>query len=87
MIGALKVAQKEGRKRIRNDRIIAVPEDDHRGEALSDARKLPEPLRSELEKFFEAGNALKNKSLEFLGWAGPDEGTRLIREAERKFAG
>ena len=86
-IGAVKVSQSEGRKRMRNDRIIAVPEDDHRQAGLTDARTLPKAFRSELERFFEASVVLKGKKLDFLGWAGPGDAARLIRDAEAKFSG
>jgi inorganic pyrophosphatase len=85
--GVVKVAQREKGKRgkVRNDRIIAVPEDDPRGEAISDARKLSKETREQLEKFFVASVALKEKELEFLGWDGPDKAARLIRKAEQAF--
>jgi inorganic pyrophosphatase len=85
IIGALKVAQRERKgPRVRNDRVIAVPEEDHRGEDLTDARRLSKAMRTELEKFFAASVALKHKELEFLGWTGPKEAEKLIRAAEEK---
>jgi inorganic pyrophosphatase len=85
--GVVKVAQREQGKRgkVRNDRIIAVPEDDPRGDAISDARKLSKATREQLEKFFVASVALKGKELTFLGWGGPDEAARLIRKSEQAF--
>jgi inorganic pyrophosphatase len=84
VIGAVKVTQrvKKG-ARERNDRIVVVPEEDHRSEELKDARRLSKAVRNELEKFFVASVALKHKELEFHGWVGPKEAEKLIREAER----
>ena len=84
-VGVVKVSQREKgeQKSVRNDRIIAIPEDDHRGKAIEDARQLSEEIKTELEKFFTASVALKDRDLEFLGWGGPEEAKRLIQDAER----
>jgi inorganic pyrophosphatase len=85
--GVVKVRQREKHKRqwVRNDRIIAIPEEDQRGEAITDARDLAKPMREQLEKFFVASVALKEKELDFLGWGGPAEAEGLIRKAEQAF--
>ena len=86
VIGAVKVVQRERKgPRVRNDRLMVVPEEDHRGEELKDARRLPKAMRTELEKFFAASVALKHKELEFLGWVGAKDATKLIRAAEAKW--
>jgi inorganic pyrophosphatase len=86
VIGAVKVAQRERKgPRVRNDRLMVVPEEDHRGEDLKDARRLSKPMRMELEKFFAASVALKHKELEVLGWTGPKDAEKLIRAAEAKW--
>jgi inorganic pyrophosphatase len=83
VIGAVKVAQREGKgPRVRNDRLMVVPEEDHRGEELKDARRLPRATRTELERFFSASVVLKKKELEFLGWTGAKDAEKLIRAAE-----
>jgi inorganic pyrophosphatase len=43
-------------------------------------RHLPARAVGELEKFFEATDALEDKKLEFLGWRGP---ARAIKTIER----
>ena len=85
--GVVKVRQRQKQKRnwVRNDRIIAVPKEDPRGDAISDARDLSKQTREQLEKFFVASVALKEKELDFLGWGGPEEAERLIRKAEKRF--
>jgi inorganic pyrophosphatase len=68
IIGVLEVLQSEnGKKGIRNDRLIAVPRDSHREKADKDARDLPKQMRQEIEKFFVATDELEAKVLKFLG--------------------
>src|SRR5690349_7697958 len=86
VIGVLEVLQhRKGKKRIRNDRLIAVPRDSHREKADKDARDLPKPVRQEIEKFFVATDELENKKLKFIGWKGPKTGERLIDHAAKAF--
>ncbi len=85
-IGVLEVLQSEkGKKRLRNDRLIAVPRDSHREHADKDARDLPKPVRKEIEKFFVATDELEDKDLQFLGWKGPKTGERLIDKTAKQF--
>ena len=74
-----------GKHAIRNDRLIAVPRHSHREQADHDARDLPKPVRSEIEKFFVATDELESKELKFLGWKGPKTGERLIEKAAKHF--
>src|ERR1700730_6026825 len=68
-IGVLEVLQTSKGGKERNDRIFAVPDrSPFEGE---DLRHLPARAVEELEKFFEATDALEAKKLEFLGWRGP----------------
>jgi inorganic pyrophosphatase len=86
IIGVLEVLQKEqGKKDIRNDRLIAVPRESHREKADKDARDLPKQIRREIEKFFVATDELDNKELKFLGWKGPKAAARLINKAAKAF--
>jgi inorganic pyrophosphatase len=82
--GALKVKEttSEGHVR-RNDRFIVVPNHDHRAQDLDDVRDLPKAVKSEIKQFFEARVATEDKTLEFLGWAGPKEAMKLMAEGEK----
>jgi inorganic pyrophosphatase len=42
-------------------------------------RHLPARAIEELERFFEATNALEQKELKFLGWRGPTRATKTIK--------
>jgi len=81
-IGVVCLTEKtESRKRrIRNDRIIAVPVDDAR---LKGIRGLSRRVRTELEHFFLAVTALEGKEAHVEGWAGLPEAQKLIRDAQR----
>jgi inorganic pyrophosphatase len=85
VIGVLEVIQKNGKKKIRNDRLIAVPRDSHREKAEDDARDLSKQIRQEIEKFFVATDELEDKELQFLGWKGPKTGEKLIDHAAENF--
>src|SRR5258707_7449390 len=86
IIGVLEVLQNEkGKKKIRNDRLIAVPRDSHREKSDDDARDLPKQIRDEIEKFFIATDELEDKELKFLGWNGPKMGEKLIDQAAKQF--
>jgi|SRR6266567_5139966 len=81
--GALKVVQTAEGRTVRNDRFIAVPDHDHRAKILVDARDLPKAVRSEIKQFFVASVATEDKELKFLGWAGPKEAMKLIKDGEK----
>ena len=86
IIGVLEVLQKEdGKQKIRNDRLIAVPRNSHREKSDNDARNIPKQIREEIEKFFVATDELEDKQLKFLGWKGPKEAERLIDQAAKQF--
>ena len=78
--GALKINETTRKGKVRrNDRFIVVPPDDSRA-MLQDVRDLPDKMRAEIETFFAAVVQSAPKSLEFLGWAGPDEALSLVKQ-------
>jgi len=79
-IGVLEVIQREkGKKPMRNDRLFVVPDCSPFEGDITDIRHLSERARGELEKFFEATDALQKKELEFRGWKGADDAKRMIK--------
>jgi inorganic pyrophosphatase len=82
-IGVLEVLQTTKSKKERNDRIFAVPDRSPFEGDLQDIRRLPARAIEELEKFFEATNALEDKKLEFLGWRGPSLAIKTIKRLSR----
>lgn len=81
LIGVVRVEQTSKRKRVRNDRLIAVAVDAPRFDGLRDARKLPKRTREELDQFFLSAVAFTDKNPKLLGWSGPREANRLLEEA------
>ena len=79
-IGILEVEQVEDGKKERNDRIFAVPDRSPFEGNLQDIRRLPGRAIDELEKFFEATDALEKKKLHFLGWHGPSRASKTIKK-------
>ena len=79
-IGILEVEQIKKGKKERNDRLFAVPDRSPFEGDLKDVRRLPRRATEELEKFFQATDALDPKALKFLGWRGPSRALETIRE-------
>jgi inorganic pyrophosphatase len=80
-IGVLEVLQSSKGKTERNDRVFVVPDRSPFEGDLQDIRRLPRRAVEELEKFFEATNALESKTLKFLGWRGPAKAIKTIKKA------
>ena|ERR1700736_3936503 len=82
-IGVLEVVQTTKKGKERNDRIFAVPDRSRFEGDLEDVRGLPSRAVKDLEKFFEATDALEDKKLVFLGWHGPTRATKTIKRLSR----
>jgi inorganic pyrophosphatase len=83
-IGVLEVIQSTKKKgKERNDGIFAVPDRSPFEGDLQDVRHLPAKAVDELQRFFEATDALKDKKLEFLGWRGPTQAIKTIKRLSR----
>jgi inorganic pyrophosphatase len=80
-IGILEVLQSHKGKMERNDRVFVLPDRSPFEGELQDIRHLPRRAVEELERFFEATNALENKKLKFLGWRGPPAAIKAIRKS------
>jgi inorganic pyrophosphatase len=82
-IGILEVLQTSKGKEERNDRIFALPDRSPFEGDIQDIRDLPARAIQELERFFEATDALENKELRFLGWHGPGRAVKSIKQHSR----
>jgi inorganic pyrophosphatase len=83
VIGILEIEQKKKGKTERNDRLFVVPDRSPFEGDLKDVRRLPRRATDELEKFFQATDALEPKELKFLGWRGPSRALKTIRECSK----
>ena len=85
-IGALRVEQqRQGQAIRRNDRIVVVPLNAHRQDALRDIDAIAQRERDELETFFAASLALTGKTVRFCGWADAAEAERLVADAHARY--
>jgi len=79
-IGVLEVTQVSKGKKERNDRLFVAPDRSPFEGTLHDIRRMPSRAIRELEKFFEATDALEHKKLKFLGWRGPATAVKIIKK-------
>ena len=87
-LGAVLVSQRSKKNgRERNDRVVLVPVSAARLEDLTDPRSLPARLREEIEQFFLSTTFFEQKDARIEGWRGAAHAKRLVRAAERRFAG
>jgi inorganic pyrophosphatase len=83
LIGVIEGEQIDGKKRIRNDRLVAVAEANHRYANIKKIGDLPKQLLKELEEFFVNYHRLEGKEYRLLGCKGATEGERLIKQAQK----
>ena len=83
LIGVIEGEQVEGKKRTRNDRLLAVAEAAHRYSNVKKARDLPARWLKELEDFFVDYHKLEGKEYRLLNCKGADTAFRLIKKAEK----
>src|SRR6185312_16209992 len=81
-IGVIEGEQSEkNRKKIRNDRIIAIQEDAHSWADVKTINDLGQQFCRELEEFFVNYNRLSGKEYRVLALKGPAQAKKLIQSA------
>ncbi len=83
LIGVMEGEQVEGKKKTRNDRLLAVAEANHQYANIKTYHDLPKQFLSELEQFFVNYHKQEGKEYRLLGCKGADHAMQLIREARR----
>ncbi len=83
-LGVLELTQRGGKGRVRNDRLLCVPERDPRTGWLRSVNDLPERVRDELAHFFVASVHFEKKDVDVLGWGGPDAALSLVASSRAK---
>jgi inorganic pyrophosphatase len=83
LVGVLRAQQTEGRKTLRNDRLIAVIETSVNEPALRDLKELPRERLHDIEHFFRSYNEAQGRPFEITGRAGPKAAERILRAAQR----
>jgi len=86
-LGVLKVEQNavnfDASRRIRNDRVIALPIETRREADWQTLDEIPERVRQEWIHFTIAAGALDGKDPTAVGWGGRDDALSLIRGASK----
>jgi inorganic pyrophosphatase len=83
LIGVIEGEQLDGKKKVRNDRLVAVAEANHMYANVRRLKDLPGKWISELETFFVNYHNLEGKKYKLLGCKGEDVAFQLIRKARK----
>lgn len=83
LIGVIEGEQLDGKKRIRNDRLLAVAEASHDYAYLQKLKDLPDQTIRELGDFFVNYHRLQGKQYKLLGCKGPQAARTLISDAQK----
>lgn len=83
LIGVIEGEQFGGKKKIRNDRLLAVAEANHMYSNIRKLADLPKEFLDELEDFFVNYHNLEGKKYRLLGCKGVDKAFELIKKARR----
>ncbi|HSY02193.1 MAG TPA: inorganic diphosphatase [Acidobacteriaceae bacterium] len=83
LIGVIEGEQIDGKKRIRNDRLVAVAAANHMYANVRKLKDLPRKWIRELEIFFVNYHGLEGKAYRLLGCKGADAALRLIEQARK----
>jgi inorganic pyrophosphatase len=80
-VGVIEGEQLDGKKKIRNDRLIAVTEANHQYANVRKLKDLPSQWSKEVQDFFVNYHNLEGKKYRLLGCKGADAALTLIKEA------
>lgn len=83
LIGVIEGEQGEGKKKVRNDRLLAVADASHFWENVKSWDDLPKHFMKELEEFFVNYHRLEGKEYHLLGCKDAAKAQRLIDDARR----
>src|SRR3984885_11893794 len=83
LIGVIEGEQLDGKKKIHNDRLVAVAEMNHMYANIRKLKDLPAQWLTELQDFFVNYHNLEGKKYKLLGCKGEDAALRLIKKAQK----
>lgn len=84
LIGVIEGENIEGRKKTRNDRLVAVEQGNHSYEAVTHIDELGKPFVKELEQFFITYHSLSERQFRVLDVRGPKEARRRLRQGRTR---
>jgi inorganic pyrophosphatase len=83
LIGVIEGEQADGKKRVRNDRLVAVADANHSYSNIKRLKDLPTQFVKELEGFFVNYHKLEGRTYKLLGCKGAAAARTLIEQAQR----
>src|ERR1700733_1318348 len=83
LIGIIEGEQMDGKKRICNDRLVAIAEANHMYANVRKLKDLPEQFLKELQDFFVNYHSLEGKQYKLLGCRSIETALQLIKKAQR----
>jgi inorganic pyrophosphatase len=83
LIGIIEGEQIEGKKKTRNDRLLAVAETNYLYSTIRSHKDLPAKWMKQVEEFFVNYHRLEGKEYRLLGCRGVNEAHRMIQQARR----
>lgn len=84
IVGVIQAEQSEGKKRTRNDRIVAVAKDSRVHSNIKKPKDLNDNMLRQVELFFANYNKERGTTFKVLGVAGADAAVKLIKRSLRK---
>ncbi len=82
-IGVIEGEQGDKKKKVRNDRIVAVEKDAHSWEDIKDIANVGKQFIRELEEFFVNYHKLSGERYRILGVGGPQRARKLVKSGMR----
>jgi inorganic pyrophosphatase len=86
LIGVIRANQTEGRKTIRNDRLIGVIETPVNKPVIHDLKELPKSELREIEHFFRSYNEAQGRRFVVTGRGGPKVAQQMLKRAMQEAA-
>jgi inorganic pyrophosphatase len=83
LVGVIEGEQIEGKKKVRNDRVLAIAEANHTYANVKKIKDLPEQFLRELEDFFVNYHRLEGREYRLLGCKGTQAAMALIDQARK----
>jgi inorganic pyrophosphatase len=84
LIGVIEGQQKEGKKTVRNDRLVGVSDVSHQYANVRALDDLPEKWLDEVTKFFVNYAGQQGKDFQVVGVKGAREAAMLVNKARKK---
>ena len=86
LIGVIRATQTEGRRTLRNDRLLGVIETSVNQPAIRDLKELPKEQLRDIEHFFCSYNEAQGRRFVVTGRAGPKAAQQMLNRAMQEAA-